>query len=300
MMAPLLSPDWYRVSFLRPRLRAGVRVTRQIVRGQPWQVVTDPMSGQHHRFNMMAWQLVASCDGRRTLDEVWSALVDAAGDEAPTQAEAIEIFGRAFGGHLLLGDIPPDAAAVVRVNSRARGKRRREAINPLAFRMPLWDPDAFLQRHLARVSWVFAPGVLRLLAALILLSTGAFVVQAGDFAIDAQRLVSDARGLLLLWLAYPFVKALHELAHAFAVKHYGGEVHSIGLTLLFLTPVPFVDASASAAFGSKHQRALVAGAGIAVEMLLAGESRWRSGRCSSPACCASWPPPSCSWAVCRR
>ncbi|MDH5340334.1 MAG: hypothetical protein OEW22_11200, partial [Rubrivivax sp.] len=270
MTAPLLSPDWYRVSFLRPRLRAGVRVTRQQVRGQPWQVVTDPLSGRHHRFNRMAWQLVASCDGRRTLDEVWSALVDAAGDGAPTQAEAIDIIGRAFGGHLLLGDIPPDAAAVVRVASRRRGRQRRDAINPLAFRLRLWDPDAFLARHFAPLRWLFAPAVLRGLAGLIALAALLFVVQAGEFGRDAQRLVSDMRGLMLLWLAYPVVKALHELAHAFAVKHYGGEVHSVGITLLFLTPVPFVDASASAAFASKHQRALVAGAGIAVELLLAG------------------------------
>ena len=269
-MAPLLSPDWYKVSFLRPRLRAGMRVTRQIVRGQAWHVVTDPLSGHHHRFNAMAWQLVASCDGRRTLDEVWSALVDLAGNDAPTQGEAIDIVGRAFNGHLLMGDMPPDAAAVVRVSNRRRAQQRRAAVNPLAFRIPLWDPDAFLTRHVARLRWVFQPGVLRALAVLIVLTTLLFGLNAGDFARDVQRLTSDARGLLLLWLAYPLVKAAHELAHAFAVKHYGGEVHRIGITLLFLTPVPFVDASASAGFASKHQRALVAAAGIATEMLLAG------------------------------
>jgi putative peptide zinc metalloprotease protein len=268
--APLLSPDWYRVSFLRPRLRAGLRVTRQTVRGQPWLVVTDPLSGRHHRFNLMAWQLVASCDGRRNLDEVWSALVDASDDEAPTQAEAIEIIGRAFNGHLLLGNVPPDAAAVVRVTRKARGRKRREAVNPLAFRIPIWDPDDFLQRHLGRVRWVFARAVLRTLAVLIALAGATFLIHADAFADDVARQFSDMRGLLLLWLAYPVVKGLHELAHAFAVRHYGGEVHAMGVTLLFLTPVPYVDASASAAFPSKHQRALVAGAGIATELLLAG------------------------------
>lgn len=270
MTLPLLSPDWYRVSYLRPRTRAGLRVTRQTVRGEAWMIVTDPVSGRHHRFNLLAWQLVASCDGRRTLDEVWGTLVDAAGDAAPTQGEAIEILSSAFAGHLLLGDIPPDAAAVVRLQARRRGRSRREAINPLAFRIPLWDPDAFLARHLPLVAWLFTPAMLRTVALLIGLSMALLLAQADRFAIDAQQLLGDTRGLLLVWFAYPFVKALHELAHGFAVKRYGGEVHSMGITLLMLTPVPFVDASASAAFVDKRQRALVAAAGIGVELLLAG------------------------------
>ncbi len=75
--------------------------------------------------------------------------------------------------------------------------------------------------------------------------------------------------LLILWLAYPLIKVLHELAHAFAVKVFGGEVHEVGLTLLMLTPVPYVNASASIAFAQKRQRIAVAAAGIAVEVVLA-------------------------------
>jgi putative peptide zinc metalloprotease protein len=270
MTASLLSHDWYRVAFLRPRLRAGLHVARHRVRGEDWHVVTDPVSGRHHRFNRMAWRLVASCDGQRTLDEVWAALVAREGDDAPTQGETIDIISQAFGGHMLVGDIPPDAAAVVRVQSRARARRRRGAINPLAFRVPLWDPDAFLERHLSRVQWLFGAALPWLLGVAVLLAVVLLAAQGGAFARDAHALATSARGLMLLWLVYPFLKALHELAHGFAVKHYGGEVHTMGITLLLLTPVPYVDASASAALADKRQRALVAGVGIVTELLLAG------------------------------
>ena len=43
----------------------------------------------------------------------------------------------------------------------------------------------------------------------------------------------------------------------------------MGVTLMLLTPVPYVDASASIAFSSKRRRMVVAGAGIGVELLLA-------------------------------
>ena len=50
-------------------------------------------------------------------------------------------------------------------------------------------------------------------------------------------------------------KTVHEFAHAFAVKVWGGEVHEMGITLLVLAPVPYVDASAAWSFRDRHKRA---------------------------------------------
>ena len=44
---------------------------------------------------------------------------------------------------------------------------------------------------------------------------------------------------------FPVLKAFHEFGHGFAVKLKGGEVHDMGVMFLVLTPVPYVDASAS-------------------------------------------------------
>jgi putative peptide zinc metalloprotease protein len=75
--------------------------------------------------------------------------------------------------------------------------------------------------------------------------------------------------LLVLWLVYPVVKALHELGHGYAVKLKGGEVHEIGVMFLVLIPVPYVDASAASGFRDKHERMLVGAAGVMVELALA-------------------------------
>src|SRR4026208_2321931 len=53
------------------------------------------------------------------------------------------------------------------------------------------------------------------------------------------------------------------MAHAFAVKAYGGQVHEVGITLLCLTPVPFVDASGSGAFADKRERVAGGAGGVA-------------------------------------
>jgi putative peptide zinc metalloprotease protein len=62
---------------------------------------------------------------------------------------------------------------------------------------------------------------------------------------------------------------LHEFGHAFTVKRLGGEVHEMGVMFLVLTPIPYVDASASSGFRNKWERALVGAAGIGVELFIA-------------------------------
>jgi putative peptide zinc metalloprotease protein len=77
------------------------------------------------------------------------------------------------------------------------------------------------------------------------------------------------RYVVLMALCYPFVKALHELGHALAVRVWGGEVREMGVALMMLIPVPYVDASAASGFKARHRRVIVGAAGIMVELLLA-------------------------------
>jgi putative peptide zinc metalloprotease protein len=271
MSATLLSPNWYRVASLKPRLRAGVRIMRHRVRGESWVVITDPVSGQHHRFDRHAWALLAGCDGQRTLDDVWAARAEA--EVAATQEQTLAIVSQAFAANLLLGDVPPEAKAVLRAHRRDRARRRRGAINPLAFRVRLWNPDVFLGRCVAAWPALFAAlygrAALVGLALLLLGALAQAAVHGAGFAVHTAALVQSPRFWLVTWLIFPLLKGLHELAHAFAVKHFGGEVHGIGVTLMLLTPVPFVDASAAVAFPDKRKRAAVAAAGVGTELALA-------------------------------
>src|SRR5262249_35067705 len=75
--------------------------------------------------------------------------------------------------------------------------------------------------------------------------------------------------LLVLYLAFPVIKMLHELGHATATKAGGGEVHDLGIMVLVLLPVPDGGAAASAVFKAKYRRAMVGAAGIAVELFIA-------------------------------
>lgn len=265
----LLSPQWYRVAGLCPRLRSGVKVSRQLVRGESWYVLSDPLTGHHHRFSAAAYALVSGCDGQRRIDDIWSALVDDLGDDAPSQTEAIAVFGQAYGANLLTGETPKDARAAMNMRQRQRRKERAAAVHPLSFKVPLGNPDAKLRRLDPLAAILFGPAGWWL-AGLVAV-VGAFVMawNAGDLQQSLRQRWGDANLLWALWLAYPAVKLVHELAHAMAVRAYGGRVPEIGVQLLLLTPAPYVDASASSAFPAARHRIAVAAAGVAAEWALA-------------------------------
>ena len=271
MAGPFLSASWYRVAALRPALRAHARIQRQRFRGQPWYVLHDSAAGKLHRFSPGAHRVVRLLDGERTIDAIWHQVAAEAGADAPTQDEVIRLLAQLHAGDLLQADLPPD---IDELGERGRKQKRQKllqsVINPMSIRIPLWDPDAFLARTWPLLQPLAGrPGVV-----LWLLVVLPAIVLAGVHWLELTANLSDqllaTNNLLLLWLIYPLLKGLHELGHGYAVKAGGGEVHEMGIMLLVLAPIPYVEASAAGAFRSKWRRALVGAAGILVELFLAG------------------------------
>lgn len=271
MSGQLFSASWYRVAALAPRLRSHAQIHRHEYRGQLWYVLQDFSSERLHRFSPPAYLIIGLMDGRRTVQEIWDAAMRRLGDEAPTQDEMIQLLSQLHAADVLQCDVPPDTAELLRRHERQRARKwQSQLASVLSWRIPLVDPERFLARfvHLVRplLGWTGA--------LLWLVVVGAAVGVAGAHWKDLTRDVVDRvlapQSLLVLWLAFPIVKALHELGHAFTVKAFGGEVHDMGIMILVLTPVPYVDASSASAFRSKWQRAVVGAAGMLVELVIAG------------------------------
>ncbi|HEU4644078.1 MAG TPA: HlyD family efflux transporter periplasmic adaptor subunit [Burkholderiales bacterium] len=269
MSDALLSPSWYRVAGLKPRIRAHVEIHRHAYRGKVWFVLQDHAAGRSHRFSPAAHQFIGLMDGERTVQQLWDAVCAQLGDAAPTQEEVIRLLGQLHSADALLCDVPPDSLEVFRRHQKhERMEWRRRLWTPLAIRLPIFDPDRFLERTLPFVQPLFGP--LGLLLWLAVVGTGLVLAVSHwtDLTEDVVDRVLAPQNLLLLWLVYPAVKALHELGHAYATKKWGGEVHEIGIMLLVLTPVPYVDASAAWGFREKGKRVVVGAAGMAVELFL--------------------------------
>lgn len=270
MSDSIFSPSWYRVAELKPLLRSHSRIHRHEYSGEIWYVLQDPLSGRFYRFTPSAYQLIGLLDGKRSVHEVWEQAASRLGDDAPTQEEVIRLLSQLHAADVLQADVPPDSLELFKRYQRQEKMRWKQRFwSPLALRFPLFDPERFLTAWLPLVRPFF--GWFGFLLWLIIVAAGcvAAVMHWPELTENFADRVLAPQNLLLLWLAYPLVKALHELGHAFATKVWGGEVHEIGVMLLVFMPVPYVDASAASAFREKHRRMLVGAIGIMTEMLLA-------------------------------
>ena len=270
MAGPLLSASWYRVADLKPRLRTHARMQRHRYRGQVWFVLQDPASGRSHRFTPAARLIISGMDGTRSVNQLWEIANRRLGDASPTQDELIHLLGQLHASDLLVSDVSPDVAELFERMQRQERQRVRRAIgNPMAVKLPLVDPDRLLERMMPVVRPLWGWPAMLLWLAIVVPALLLVPPHWSSLTNGIADRVFAVHNLLMIWLLFPLIKALHELGHGVAAKAGGGEVHDMGIMLLVLMPVPYVDASSSSLFRSKYERAVVGAAGMMVELVLA-------------------------------
>ena len=277
-LRPTFSESWYRVKNLRVKLRPGAQISRQFYRGDRWYVVRDPAGNQFHRLSDPAYRFVGLLDGSRTVEEAWDLAGGQLADDAPTQPEVIQILSHLYAANLIDADVTPDATVLLRRHKQlTKRKMQNRMMNVLFPRIPLWDPDRFLVRWmpLARVllSKFGAVVWLAVVAAAIALVAPHWNLNdphsIKQAAADAVNIRSDPVNIVLLWGVFVFVKAIHELGHAFSCRRFGGECHELGIMFLVFIPTPYVDASSAWSFPNKWHRIFVGAAGMIVELFFA-------------------------------
>lgn len=270
MSESYLSTIWYRVADLQPRLRSHVKVHRHRYRGRPWYVLHDHASGRVHRFTPGAYMLIGQMDGGRSVDDVWRSIAEAHDADAPGQDEVIRLLSQLHQNDLIQYAGSPDVADLLeRYDRQAKQVIKQNVLNPLSFRLPLFDPDKFLQRTLPIVRPLTGWFGLVLWMAVVAAGLITAVIHWQELWRDMAGQLLAAQNLMIAAIAYPLLKTVHELAHGYLVRARGAEVREIGIMFLVFFPVPYVDASAAASFRNKWQRAAVSAGGIFVETFVA-------------------------------
>jgi putative peptide zinc metalloprotease protein len=269
MSGSLFSDSWYRVADLKPRIRGHAHIHRHRYRGETWYVLQDLASGRVHRFSTAGYLVIGFMDGRRTVQQIWETALHRLGDDAPTQDEVIQLLSQLHSADVLQCDVSPDAGEVLQRYERQQWRKLvGQLMSPLWWRIPLFDPERFLSRLLPWVRplvsvpgaclWATVVGVAFVLAA----------VHWNDLTANFLDQLLSLQNLVILWLLFPVLKAVHELGHGITTKAFGGEVHDMGLMFLVFSPLPYVDVSSTSAFPSKWHRILVGAAGMLVELFL--------------------------------
>ncbi|MCU0793041.1 MAG: hypothetical protein MUE42_09380 [Opitutaceae bacterium] len=265
----IFSESWHRVADQKLRLRPSVTIRRQTFRGERWHVAHDEFTNQFFRFREEAYDFVSRLDGTRTVDEIWADCVRRRPSDAPGQGEVVTLLAQLYQANLLMSDTPADTARLFERHQ----KRRRQEIAAQLFgifflRIRLFDPDRFLNRTWPALSWLGTRGAAAAWGVLVLAALGV-VFGNWDRALDQSQSVLAPGNLLLLYAAFTVAKLIHEFGHAYAVKAFGGQVHTMGIMLLVFTPVPYVDATAAWAFRERWKRVIVGAAGMIPELAYA-------------------------------
>ena len=153
-------------------------------------------------------------------------------------------------------------------NARLRSPLEWAAHNYIFFRIPLWQPQTFLNKTLP-IARLF--GTRKFHLALVLMATlGLYLTsrQWEAFATTFQH-VFTWEGAGLVGIALIFVKIAHEMGHAYSAAHYGCRVPSMGISFMLMAPLLYTDVTDAWRLTDRRQRLMIAAAGILVELGIA-------------------------------
>jgi putative peptide zinc metalloprotease protein len=273
-MSATFSEHWYRVAHLHPRLRSHIKLDRHCYRSEIWHVLKDPLSGRQHRINSLAFAVVARFAGDLSLQQIWDLVVSEQGDAAPTQSEVLALLAQLHEAELIQTEAAPDVAELFEHSDRWQARHRRQRLNPFSMRVPLLDPTSILTALVPLGRVLLQPWVAWAWFFWVALTVVRALPEGSALMAYGNQHLQTPRMLLVLWVVYPLIKVVHEFAHGLAVRVWGGEVREMGVSLLLLMPVPYVDASSAAGFRHHSRRVVVSLMGILAETSLAACAVW--------------------------
>jgi putative peptide zinc metalloprotease protein len=269
MTGKIFSESWYRIADQRVALRNQVQMRFQMFRGERWYVVEDPFTNQFFRIRPEAREFLVRLGPGRTVGEVWQECLASNPDHAPGQEDVIKLLAQLHEANLLQYGLPEDSLRLFERHKKRRKKEMQAKLLGVLFvRIPLIDPDGFLKRTVPWVGKVFSRAGAAVWIAVVLLALKFAVDNFGALLGQSQGILAPSN-LFFLYASLVFLMTLHEFGHAYACRKFGGEVHTMGIMFMLLTPIPYVDASSSWAIRSRWERALVGAAGMIVELFIA-------------------------------
>lgn len=237
-----------------PQFRNDLAVTRQGEGDNVVFIVKDPRSGKFCRFGEQEHFICRQLDGATELKEIQRRFAEAFGE--PIDREELKQFVKDLEQqHLLFtDDLPPAEQPFVRGSL-------------LYLRFKAFDPDRLLNRLLPSVRFFFTPTFVATSAILIALAMAVVVFEWERIFEEIPSLFSlDI--LLFAWVITLCVITLHEFAHGFTCKHFGGEVHEMGFMLVYFQPALYANVSDAWMMAQKSQKLWISFAGAYFELFI--------------------------------
>ncbi len=270
-LAPTL-PFGQAAEHLVVKLRPDLVVQPQFYEGMTHYVVKDPLALKYFRFKIEEYYLLEEFDGKLTLQEVKKAFER----KYRPQTISIEDLTRFVAQLHEAGIVQIDSGEQAKVLIRRRKKNRWRKVwaflaNILFIKIPIIDPERLLTRMYPYFRWIFTRTFVTISTCSMLLALGLVASQWKTFYDKLPDFQSFFNWwtIMSFWVCLAVVKVIHEFGHGLTAKHFGGEVHEMGILFLVLTPALYCDVTDSWLLPNKWKRIWISAAGIYVECFLA-------------------------------
>ena len=247
---------WETVADLKLRLNNIISCHKHQYRGASWLIIADQDNEKYFRCSNHAEPFLNLLDGSRSIEQALTQS-NQANNRPLLKRDVILLMGNLKSAGLLeSNETLPDNPTTNRWR------------NPFAVKFSLINPDNMLQNTVHWFRPLFSPMALVFWVGVVLVGLSIVMLNWQGLVEHGESRFADPKNLLWYCLLYPVVKVMHEFAHAYATKVWGGAVREMGLTFLVFFPVPYVDSSAAHSFSSKYRRMAVCGSGIIAELFL--------------------------------
>ncbi|GIW73691.1 MAG: hypothetical protein KatS3mg103_0213 [Phycisphaerales bacterium] len=247
--------------------RAELSISRHVFRSGPAYVLRDPVTFKTHRFDPADYHVLSRFDRSSTLGETFQSLVQRGLLEPQDEERFYEFVVDLHQRNLLSLPLGDGAVLYKRFERRRRAERIARLLGVFFLRVPLANPDRFLDRTVWLFRWLFTTPACIGWCVLTLVCLGIALARAQDLASPVLAMFTGSN-LLSLWAVLIGLKVIHEFGHAYACKAFGGHVPEMGAYLVLFTPLAYVDATDAWSMPSMRQRAVVSLAGVYFESIV--------------------------------
>lgn len=252
-----------------PALRQELRLERDKVRNR-W-LLHDPIRGRFHAIGDVAFAALSRWE--TIPPEEFIELLNRIDPQLEFNADELQQLTEFLLAEKLLDQKGSQDAERLATHEAAMRKPWHEQLihKYLFFRIPLWNPQNFLDRTGPAVSQWLRPSLFKVIACFGLIGLY-FAARQWDSFVSTFLYFFTMQGFAFYGVSLVVLKILHELGHAYAARHFGARVPVIGLAFLVMFPILYTDTTDAWRVQEKRSRTLINGAGITVELCIAAMS----------------------------
>ncbi|MDR3634808.1 MAG: HlyD family efflux transporter periplasmic adaptor subunit [Isosphaeraceae bacterium] len=270
-LAPVM-PMGQAAEHLIVKLRPDLIVQPQFYEGMTHYVVKDPIGLKYFRFKSEEYFLLQQLDGKTNLQDVKRAFERKYRPQTISIEDLTRFVAQLHEAGIAQLDTPEQAKVLIRRRRKNRWKKVGQFFaNILYIKIPIIDPEKLLTGMYPYFRWIYTTYFVTFSVGMMLAAITLVASQWTDFSSKLPEFQSffTLRTIAAFWCSLAVVKVIHEFGHGLTAKHFGGEVHEMGMLFLVLTPALYCDVTDSWLLPNKWKRIWISAAGIYVECFLA-------------------------------